>query len=102
MTNHSHQIVQKLWKYCNVIWSEEKTRELVQAISLVATVVRTIPRLGVIEDEPDNRILKCAIHAHGDVIVTGDRHLLTLKHYESVKMIRLADFLELLAGSERT
>ena len=83
-------------------WAEEKTRELVQAISRVAIVVRTTSRLRVVEDEPDNRILECAIHAHADFIVTGDRHLLTLKDYKGVQVIRLADLLELVAGIERT
>jgi len=82
-------------------WAEEKTRELVQAVSRVASVVRTTSRLRVVKDEPDNRIIECAIHAHADFIVTGDRHLLSLKHHEGVKVMRLADFLGLLADSER-
>lgn len=81
-------------------WAEEKTRELVQAISRVAIVVRTTSRLRVVEDEPDNRILECAVHAHADFIVTGDRHLLILGNYKGVQLIRLTDFLELLAGNE--
>lgn len=83
-------------------WAEEKTRELVQSISRVAIVVRTTSRLRVVEDEPDNRILECAIQAHADVIVSGDRYLLTLKDYQGVQVIRLADFLELVAGTKRT
>jgi putative PIN family toxin of toxin-antitoxin system len=81
-------------------WAEEKTRELVQAISRVASVVRITSRLHVVEDEPDNRIIECAIHARADFIVTGDRHLLSLNQYKDVPMIRLAAFLELLKGSE--
>lgn len=81
-------------------WAEEKTRELVQAISRVAVVVRTTSRLRVIEDDPDNRILECAVHAHADFVVTGDRHLLVLGNYKGVQLIRLTDFLGLLAGTE--
>jgi predicted nucleic acid-binding protein len=72
----------------------------VQAISRVASVVRITSRLHVVEDEPDNRIIECAIHARADFIVTGDRHLLSLNQYKDVPMIRLAAFLELLKGSE--
>jgi putative PIN family toxin of toxin-antitoxin system len=81
-------------------WAEEKTRELVQAISRVASVVRITSRLHVVEDEPDNRIIECAIHACADFIVTDDGHLLGLNQYKDVRMIRLAAFLELLKGSE--
>ncbi|HXF92394.1 MAG TPA: putative toxin-antitoxin system toxin component, PIN family [Nitrospiraceae bacterium] len=82
-------------------WAEQKTRELVQAISRVAIVVRTASRLRVVEDEPDNRILECAVHTHADFVVTGDRHLLTLGTYKGIQLIRLTDFLELLASEEQ-
>lgn len=80
-------------------WAEDKTREFVHAISRGATVVRTTSRLHVGDDDPDNRILECAIDAHADIIVTGDRHLLLLGTYKGVRLIRLADFLERLARS---
>ena len=79
-------------------WSQEKVRELVQAISRVATVVKTVAHLEVLEDEPDNRILECAVHGEADCIVTGDRHLLDLESYQGVRILSLADFLALLPG----
>jgi predicted nucleic acid-binding protein len=44
---------------------------------------------------PDNRILECALAAGAEVIVTGDRHLLKLKKYQDIAIIRLADFLRM-------
>lgn len=81
-------------------WSAEKARALVQAISHVATVVTAGTRLRVVRDEPDNRILECAIKAQAEFIVTGDRQLLALGRYEGVKLLRLADFLGLLKAEE--
>lgn len=83
-------------------WSEDKARALVQAISHVATVVTSGTRLQVVRDEPDNRILECAVKAHADFIVTGDRQLLALIQYEGVKILRLADFLSLLNAQKET
>lgn len=37
----------------------------------------------VLEDIPDNRILECAFEAAANLIVTGDRHLLQLKTFQS-------------------
>jgi uncharacterized protein len=34
--------------------------------------------LSLCPDEPDNRVLECALEGHADFIVTGDRHLLDL------------------------
>jgi len=83
-------------------WSEDKARTLVQAISHVATVVTGGTRLQVVRDEPDNRILECGVKAQADFIITGDRQLLTLIQYERVKILRLSDFLRLLATHKAT
>jgi putative PIN family toxin of toxin-antitoxin system len=74
-------------------WAEDKVREAVQAISQVAAVLRPRPTLRILKDEPDNRMLECAIAAQAEFVVSGDRHLLALKHYANITMIPLADFL---------
>lgn len=78
-------------------WSEDRTRAVVQAIAHVSTIVVSTTHLTVVKDEPDNRILECAIAADADIIVTGDRHLLLLKQYQGIRVIRLADFLSRLS-----
>lgn len=74
-------------------WAVEKVREAVQDISQTATVLRPRPTLHLLADEPDNRILECAIAAQAEFVVSGDRHLLALKHHAGITMISLADFL---------
>lgn len=74
-------------------WAEDKVREAVQAIGQVATVLGPRPTLHILKDEPDNRILECAIAAQAEIIVSGDRHLLALTRYADITMISLADFL---------
>lgn len=74
-------------------WAEDKVREAVQDISQAATVLRPRPTLHILDDEPDNRILECAIAAQADYVVSGDRHLLMLKHHANITMISLVDFL---------
>ena len=68
---------------------------LLKAISKVATVIKTRPHLHILPDEPDNRILECALEAKADFIVSGDRHLLSLKHFQNIKIVRLSNFLEI-------
>jgi len=46
-----------------------------------------------VKDEPDNRILECAIEGNADAIVTGDRALLELRDYTGVRIISLGDYL---------
>lgn len=52
----------------------------------------------VLEGEPDNRILECAMAAGAFAIVTGDRHLLALKSYEGVGVMTVADLLYSFPG----
>ncbi len=49
------------------------------------------------EDPPDNRILECAVSSGSDFIVTGDKDLLRLKWYDSIQIVTLARFVEMVA-----
>jgi len=53
-------------------------------------VCRPLDRLSVIADEPDNRVLECAVEGAADTIVTGDAHLLRLESYEGIAIVRPA------------
>jgi len=77
-------------------WQEDKIERLLKTISKVATIIKTLPHLHLLTDEPDNRILECAVAAKADFIVTGDKHLLFLKDFQNIEIIRLFDFLESL------
>lgn len=77
-------------------WTEDKVRDALHDISETATVLRPRPSLHLLKDEPDNRILECAVAAHAQWIVTGDRHLLALKRHGDCDIISLAGFLTLL------
>ena len=77
-------------------WEKHKIAQLITAISDIATVVKTTPWLKVLSDDPDNRILECALKAKSDFLVTGDKHLLKLRSYENCKIIKLSAFLKML------
>jgi putative PIN family toxin of toxin-antitoxin system len=77
-------------------WTAEKARDAVQAISATATVLRPRPSLHLLKDEPDNRILECALAAQAEWIVSGDRHLLMLKKHGHITIVSLSDFLSTL------
>jgi putative PIN family toxin of toxin-antitoxin system len=78
-------------------WPEDQIVRLLRAISKVATVLKTRSHLHVLSDEPDNRILECAVEAAADFIVTGDKHLLSLKNFQDIRIINLSSFLEILS-----
>jgi putative PIN family toxin of toxin-antitoxin system len=59
----------------------------------IAAVVEPELRISAVEDEPDNRILECAVAARASAIVTGDRHLLALKSYQGIGIMTVSDLL---------
>lgn len=79
-------------------WNSENTLTAVRSIGRVATVIKPVRRLNVLSDEPDNRILECAVESDANLIVTGDRHLLELNEYEGIPIMRLRDFLRSFPG----
>jgi uncharacterized protein len=61
-------------------------------MSDLAVIVAPKRRLRVVKDEPDNRIIECAVAGRADAIVTGDKALLALKNYRSIRMLALRDY----------
>jgi uncharacterized protein len=73
--------------------SEELARTAV-FLSELAELVVPRKKLAVLNDEPDNRILECAVAGHADIIVTGDRAMLDLKKYQKIRILSLRQFLD--------
>jgi uncharacterized protein len=69
-------------------------------LSDLAELVAPRRKLSVLDDEPDNRILECAVAADADIIVTGDRAMLNLKSYERIRILSLRQFLNETAQSD--
>ena len=51
------------------------------------------------EDEPDNRILECAAEAGSEFIVSGDKDLHRLGQHGHVRVIKVADMLDIIQGT---
>ena len=57
----------------------------------IPKVLMAVPR-----DPEDNMVLECAIEGEAQYIVSGDKHLLELKEFRGIRIIRAGDFLNLL------
>ena len=63
-------------------------------LSELGVVVKPRQRLRVLKDDPDNRILECAVAERADAIVTGDKALLELDEYRGVRILSLREYLD--------
>ncbi len=68
-------------------------------LSDLADVVAPRKKLKVLKDDPDNRVLECALTAHADVIVTGDRAMLDLGKFRGTRILSLRRFLDECASA---
>ena len=64
-------------------------------LSELAEMIKPRRRVAIFRDEPDNRILECAIYGEADFLVTGDKEILQRREYKGVKIISLKEYLEL-------
>lgn len=59
----------------------------------LAQVVAPRRRLRVVKDDPDNRILECAVAGGAQAIVTGDKALLALDNFRGIPVVTLRSYL---------
>jgi putative PIN family toxin of toxin-antitoxin system len=79
------------------VWPEEEIAKARHALGGFTERARPDGTLLVITAEPeDNRILECADAGNADVIVSGDKHLLQLKQYSGMPVLKVTEFLQQL------
>ena len=50
------------------------------------------------KDPEDNKFVACALEGDADYIVSGDDHLLSLKHYQGIQIVNANGFLKIMAA----
>jgi len=93
----SKQILQEILSVLSKKFSGDKEAISRVAVNLseIAEMVNPTVRIRVLKDEPDNRILECAVSGKAEVVVSGDKKMLKLKEYEGVKIISLKEYLNI-------
>ena len=67
-------------------------------LSEIAELVAPRRKLAILNDEPDNRILECAVTGGANIIVTGDKAMLNLKRFAEIRIITLRQLLDEIAA----
>ena len=73
-------------------------RDLLVGYAALATIVTPAVISPVILVNPDDdAVLACAVAASAKVVVSGDSHLLALKKYQNILILKAAELLECIA-----
>jgi len=68
----------------------------VQKIVSISKIVIPEEKLFVVKNDPDdNKILECALKGNVDYIITQDEHLLKIKEFRNIPIIKPEELLEL-------
>lgn len=54
----------------------------------------------ILDDPDDDKFIDCAMQCNADYIVSGDRHLLSLKEYSGTKILKASEFLSIIREKE--
>ena len=68
-------------------------RELIS----ISQLIYPRKKLKIIEKDPkDNMVLECALEGQVNYIVSGDTHLLELKRFQDITIVKPSDFIKIL------
>jgi len=82
-------------------WPEHNIKKFLRQTSHLAELTNPKKSLKVIKaDETDNRILECAVSGKANLILSGDKHLLKLKEYQNIPIMK-PSYLKYLMGKEK-
>ena len=70
-------------------YGEQEIVELLERIYQFLTLVSPSKKIDVVKDDSDdNKIIECAIESNAKYIISYDKHLLKLKEYSGIKIVR--------------
>lgn len=73
--------------------SRTKRKKLLGKIRAHSNWVSPKEKFAVIKDDPkDNKFLECAVAGKANFLISGDKHLLSLKEFQGVKIITIEEW----------
>ncbi|MFW6111103.1 MAG: putative toxin-antitoxin system toxin component, PIN family [Thermoproteota archaeon] len=89
--------LKRVLSYQKFALNEEKVNEYVEYYFFLAGLVSPTQKVNLIQNDPsDNKVLECAQEGEVDCIVSGDQHLLDLKKFKGIEIVKGEELLEIL------
>lgn len=91
----SREIIHEVLSVLSSKFSRDKEAlsHLAVILSELGELVNPALKISIFKDEPDNRILECAMHGKADALITGDKEMLKLREYQDIKIISLREYI---------
>ena len=95
----SPEIINEYQETCDELVSRYPVKPLLLPLNQIISVCRLIEthsKISVCCDPEDNKFIECAVDAGCIYIVSGDKDLLSIKEYDGIQIVTVADFLDAL------
>jgi putative PIN family toxin of toxin-antitoxin system len=80
--------------------SQLSVDQIVDLYAELAALVRPVPVPRIVSDPDDDAVIATALAAKADLIVTGDKALLSIDTYENLRVVSVAEALRLTVQAE--
>ena len=88
--DETDEVLERDFKY-----SKSEAKNIIEKILLFVDLIEPKQKVDVIKDDPDdNKVVECAIESSSDYIITYDKHLLKLKEYKRIKIVKPEEILK--------
>ena len=78
-------------------YSKNEAKNIIEKILLFAKLTEPKQKVDIIKEDPDdNKVIECAIESSSDYIITYDRHLLKIKEYKGIKILKPEEMLKII------
>ncbi len=77
------------------LWADEDIAEAIKTIGYSSELIKPTQKLRVLHDDPDNRVLECAVEGKAHFIGSGGK-LLALKKFQNIPIIKAAELVSKL------
>ncbi len=87
-------------EYCDILkrkikWIKDEIIENIKILSKIFEIINVdLSIKAVQDDEDDNKTIEYAVKTQADFIISGDAHLLKLRKYKSISIIKPFKFLK--------
>lgn len=77
-------------------YSDKEIKQIISKILSFVTIVTPKQQVEIVKDDPDdNKIVECAIESSSKYIITYDKHLLKIRKYNKIKIIKPEEAIKL-------
>ncbi len=82
--DETNDVLKRDFKY-----NPDEAKNIIEKILLFAKLIKPTQKVEIIKEDPDdNKVIECALESSSEYILTYDKHLLNLREYEGIRIIR--------------